>query len=178
MKAQRNILGSHRFVVPLAAALLLVLPACVSSRLATVASSHGELSGARLRLPRRPVAPGERVAGQVVIWVADQWHTYGDPAGDFGMPPYLSFELPEGWQVEVGELPPTKILTEEAGVSYVYKRRVAIPFVLVSPAVASPGPIIVKLNVQWLICRDVCLPESAILEGKLEWKLAGGQATR
>jgi len=169
---------SRRFVVPLTSALLVMLAGCISSPLATVASSHGELSGARLRLPRRPVAPGERVSGQVVIWVADQWHTYGNPSGDFGMPPYLRFELPDGWQAELGELPPTQTLTEEAGVSYVYKRQVAIPFYLQAPPTATGETIRFKVNVQWLICRDVCLPESAILEGKLQWKSAGGQATR
>jgi thiol:disulfide interchange protein DsbD len=138
----------------------------------TVAAPPAEeeaLSTARLVMSEAAGAfSSGALSGEIVLELAPGWHTYGDPPGDSGMPPMVDFRLPPGWQAVLGELPPTQRFEDEAGVTFGYEGELRIPFRLEWPSGATAGEAVeIEVNVQWLICKDICLPQSALLKAKI-----------
>lgn len=126
------------------------------------------LSSVALRMAATSVAPGATVDGKLTISMAPGWHTYGDPPGDSGMPPIIEFKLPKGWTYVRLPLPPTKTFKDGAGTANGYEGSVDVPFRLTAPKTAAVGtPVTIEITVQWLICKDVCVPKSDDLQTTL-----------
>lgn len=116
------------------------------------------------------VQVGGTVAGVLRLVLPRGWHTYSDPPGDSGMPPSLSMLTGSGGELHVGsfEFPPPKTFEDVAGVTYGYEGLVELPFELALPETLDPGPLALKGTVQWLICRDICLPVESAVDARLE----------
>lgn len=88
------------------------------------------------------------------------WHIYWQNPGDSGLPPTIEWQLPKGVKSEAIHWPvPHRFITEDI-VNYGYSDTVIIP-VLLQSAITPTG--ILRANVNWLVCKDVCIPESATL---------------
>lgn len=95
------------------------------------------------------------------------WHIYWKNPGDVGYAPKLAWTLPAGWQASDLNFPhpilfdapsPEGLKLQSIG----YEAGVLYPIVLAGQAFAADSfPI--KLNVQYLVCDDICVPESADL---------------
>lgn len=88
------------------------------------------------------------------------WHIYWQNPGDSGLPPSIEWHLPAG--ITPGEIHwpvPHRFVTEGL-VNYGYSDNVTLPISMLSKQ-ATQG--ILKANLRWLVCRDVCIPESAAL---------------
>ena len=110
------------------------------------------------------VHPGDRLRGAIVIALASGWHTYGDPPGDSGMPPAVSFTVPDGWSADLQPLPQSREFRDAAGVTFGYENELRIPFTVSVPENAEPRERAeIEVAVDWLVCKDVCLPQSALL---------------
>jgi thiol:disulfide interchange protein DsbD len=145
----------------------LVLSGCgkVSSESAALPAV---LSAASVLMNSEAVAAGAAVEGAVVLTLAPGWHTYSDPPGDSGMPPIVEFSLPSGWSAERLPLPPPQRFEDPSGVTFGYEGELRIGFRITAPPDAVAGEMIeIGIDVQWLICRDVCLPRSAQLKALL-----------
>lgn len=101
---------------------------------------------------------GSTFQAALVLDTPEGWHTYSDPPGDSGMPPNLSLNLPDTWQVGDFAYPPAEPFVDAAGTSFGYEGRVVLPFEVRVPANAPVGKVTLAGEVNWLICRDVCLP--------------------
>lgn len=118
---------------------------------ATLMSSHGS------------VKPGEAMSVGVSINPRDGWHIYWENPGDAGIPTTLEWTLPEGLTVGKVQWPvPVRILEDILAV-YGYEDEVLLPVVVNVPADYEADIISVKVNASWLICDDICIPESAEL---------------
>ncbi len=104
------------------------------------------------------------------FWVAlrldmdEHWHVYWRNAGDAGIPPRLEWELPD--TIEAGDIHwpyPSRI---PAGplMNFGYEGEVLL-MVPLTPAKELPagGDVELKLDANWLVCKEVCLPEEASL---------------
>jgi thiol:disulfide interchange protein len=114
------------------------------------------------------VGPGQ------VFWVAlelnirDGWHTYWRNPGDSGQATKLVWTLPPGFTAgdivwttpHRFELPPL--------VNYGYaKHAVHLVQITAPKSLASGAPATLSAKAGWLVCSDICVPESAELQLKL-----------
>jgi DsbC/DsbD-like thiol-disulfide interchange protein len=131
--------------------------------------SHADAVRARL-IPESPtVAPGGTVLLGVHLEQQPGWHTYWKNGGDSGLPTTVSWTLPEGYSI--GPLQwPTPHRYEEAGglVAYGYTDDVLLLAELTAPAQAKAGEhVVVQAKVDWLMCKDLCIPGSAVVSATL-----------
>ncbi len=92
------------------------------------------------------------------------WHTYWRNAGGPGVPAELYWTLPQG--IEVGEIvwPLPKIVHTGPIVNYAFEDRLLLPMSLHIPKSARVGDVItIDAEASYLVCYEVCLPESAKL---------------
>ncbi len=131
-----------------------------------VPAENGQLSSAELIIERNPaLAPGGELRGEIVLTMAPGWHTYSDPPGDSGMPPIINFAIPPDWEAVLEPLPPAERFEDESGVTFGYENELRIGFHLRAARDATPGAEVeMTIDVQWLICKDICLPESTVLK--------------
>jgi DsbC/DsbD-like thiol-disulfide interchange protein len=125
-------------------------------------------SQAVLLFERAHLTPDVSMSLGVHITLVPGWHTYTDPPGDSGMAPILSLELPEGIVVGPLEYPPAKPFTDAAGTTYGFDGSVLLraPLHVTDPG-SLPERVAVNGTLDYLICRDVCIPQRAVLEGEL-----------
>ena len=105
------------------------------------------------------VAPGKPVWLGLVIEHQPQWHTYWKNPGDSGLPTTLAWQLPAG--VSVGEIawPTPSRLPIGPLVNYGFEGKLLLPVpVTVAPDFKDES-VNVKLSAQWLVCKDVCIPQ-------------------
>jgi thiol:disulfide interchange protein len=114
---------------------------------------------------RTTALPGETVYLALDKTLDDGWHVYWRNAGDAGLPPEIFWdEGPLGEKTEAGDFawPIPKLLPVVEGeiMDYGYDRAVTLPFAVTVPDEAV-GSIIFSGVADYLICKDVCIPESA-----------------
>ncbi len=104
-------------------------------------------------------APGKPMWLGLVIDHQPEWHTYWKNPGDSGLPTSLTWQLPAG--ASAGEIgwPTPKRLPIGPLVNYGYEGKLLLPV----PLTLAPGfnaqTLEVKLAAQWLVCKDICIPQ-------------------
>jgi len=120
-------------------------------------------------------APQGVAAGRTV-WVGLQithtkdWHTYWKNPGDSGLPTSLEWKLPAG--VTAGDIqwPAPKKFPIGHLANYGYEGTVLLPVPLTLAPTYAGGPLEVKLQASWLVCRKECIPE----EGSFSLRVGDG----
>jgi thiol:disulfide interchange protein DsbD len=145
------------------------------------------VSAVDLLVERETVRPGTTVYLGVRIRLAPGWHTYSNPPGDSGMAPSLTLDVPDGVQAGALEYPPHREFRDAAGTTYGYEREVLLRVpVSVSEDVQEQGSVRIAGTLDYLVCRETCLPQSARLDGLFtigsassaptpEWRRAFGE---
>lgn len=124
-----------------------------------------ELSAAEARIDRAWISPGEPFRVGLRIRLAPGWHTYADPPGDSGMAPVVHVVEPEGVEKHVLAYPPHQTFRDEVGLTYGYENEVVLVQELSLPALPEPaGEIELKIRLDYLICKEACIPRSATLD--------------
>ena len=93
------------------------------------------------------------------------WHIYWSNPGDSGLPPSVRWKLPSGWTAGELQFPfPEKILVPPL-VTYGYEQETVL-LVQLTPPQGQPLPpkIPVQASIEWLVCKETCLPGSATLD--------------
>ncbi|WP_029014153.1 protein-disulfide reductase DsbD family protein [Niveispirillum irakense] len=146
-----------------ALALLTATPALA----APVASQPGvtENVSTRLTLETDAVAPGQQVWLALTQDIREHWHTYWRNPGDSGIPTSITWTLPEGWQAGEIVWPAPQRFPIGPLVNFGYANTVHMLVPLTVPATAVVGePVAVKATVDYLVCDDICIPESVDLD--------------
>jgi thiol:disulfide interchange protein/DsbC/DsbD-like thiol-disulfide interchange protein len=112
------------------------------------------------------VAPGKDVRLGLKIEHLPHWHTYWLNPGDSGLPTTMAWTLPSGVQAGEIEWPTPKKLPVGPLMNYGYEGTLLLPSTLRVPADWQGESLKVQLEAQWLVCKDVCIPEqgSFVLE--------------
>lgn len=82
--------------------------------------------------------------------MADGWHTYWKNPGDAGVPPELAIE---NAKVSAIDWPTPRRVAEGPVMTYAYTGEVLLPVTV------TAGPGVLKAHAQWLVCKDICVPE-------------------
>ena len=143
-----------------------ILKACIYSLFAVLPPlTQANQVTARVITPVESVVPGETLWFGLSLEIADGWNTYWKNAGSTGLPPTL--ELSDG-QIEIQpELlfpaAKTKPFGEDTSLlTYGYMEEVLHPFQVTVPESVS-GQWSLTGEARWLVCQDICIPESQVV---------------
>lgn len=109
------------------------------------------------------VAPGGTVDVGLVITLEEKWHVYWINAGDSGEPPKIKWTLPHGITAGPMQFPIPSRLPLGPLMDFGYEDEVAFPVKLTAAKNLKPGPVHLDARVDWLVCREVCIPGKAHL---------------
>ena len=147
-----------------------ILKACIYSLFAVLPPlTQANQVTARVITPVESVVPGEKLWFGLSLEIADGWNTYWKNAGSTGLPPTL--ELSDG-QIEIQpELlfpaAKTKPFGEDTSLlTYGYMEEVLHPFQVTVPESVS-GQWSLMGEARWLVCREICIPESQVVSFSL-----------
>ena len=144
-------------------AVLFLLAVGVSLRAAT-SSADGPHVHVQLVFPEGNFLPvGHNHAG-LYFKLEQGWHVYWQNAGDSGEPPHIHWTLPEGVSAGPLQFPAPKRLPLGPLMDFGYEDAVLFPFALDLATTVKPGPAVLHAKVDWLVCREVCIPGKAELE--------------
>jgi thiol:disulfide interchange protein len=130
-------------------------------------------AAARLIAERGEIAPGQTVTVALEENIAPGWHTYWINPGDAGAPTTIDWSLPPGWRASAIEWPYPKRLPTGPLMDYGYEGKVWLLVKLTAPTDAASGPVTLKAKANWLVCKQVCIPEDV----DLSLPLTIGEAT-
>jgi thiol:disulfide interchange protein DsbD len=119
-------------------------------------------SRAQLVSGTQPIRAGESFWLAVHIQLDDGWHTYWRNPGDAGMSPQIRWQLPPGVEAEPIAWPYPSMFREGPLVTYGYSDDAWL-FARMTAPPESGGSITIGAEVEWLACRDICIPQYAEL---------------
>jgi len=106
------------------------------------------------------VAPGAKVWLGLSIQHQPHWHTYWKNPGDSGLPTTFDWKLPAGFVAGDIQWPTPRKLPIGPLLNYGYEGDVLLPVEVTVPAGFAGDALAVRLHADWLVCQDVCIPES------------------
>ena len=126
-------------------------------------SAHDEHLSVELLVPPQQLAPGGSFTAGLHFTMAPGWHIYWVNAGDSGEPPTVKWTLPSGVTAKPFEYPAPQRLPLGPLMDFGYENEVTFPVPMQVAADAPPGPATLRADLEWLVCKDVCLPGKATL---------------
>ena len=96
------------------------------------------------------------------------WHTYWINPGDSGGPPNFQFNQIKGWKINQNLWPGPQTIEYPPLMTYGYENEVVFPFKL---EIADLENKEADINIKFLVCDDICVPEEANLKLILKNKI-------
>jgi thiol:disulfide interchange protein DsbD len=92
------------------------------------------------------------------------WHVYWKNAGDSGQPPRIHWTLPDGVTAGEMQFPAPRRLPLGPLMDFGYEADVLFPLKFTVAPTVKEGKGLLHAKVDWLVCREVCIPGKADLE--------------
>lgn len=111
------------------------------------------------------VQPGHPLTVALRLQHEPHWHTYWQNPGT-GLATTLDWKLPDGWKAGEIQWPSPIVLKDHSGavVGNGYEGETFLLVTLTPPSsLATGGTVELKADADWLMCSDVCIPDSAHL---------------
>ena len=153
--------------------LLLAAPAMHADLTSATPSADGtSATGSHLTVAlvssASTVAPGAGFQTALQFKLENGWHVYWVNAGDSGEPPTIKWTLPTGITAGPMHFPVPQRLPLGPLMDFGYQNEVVFPMDMeVAPSLKLGAPATLSAKVDWLVCREVCLPGKATLALKL-----------
>lgn len=114
---------------------------------------------------RALAVPGETVWFGLSFEIDPNWHIYWRNAGDAGIPPEITWRdaggiAPDNISTFSWPLPELLPVVPGQIMDYGYSNEIVLPFMVTLPEDVE-GPLLFEGVADYLICEDVCIPESA-----------------
>lgn len=126
----------------------------------TVQEAAAKAVAVRLVAESMSLQPGAASTLGLTFDIAEGWNLYWRNPGDSGTPITVKFESPQGVTIGEAQWPtPERDVFPGDLLDYVYKRRVTLlfPIRLDSSLSNASGPVTVRAQVKWLVCREACV---------------------
>ena len=143
---------------------LIVAAAFAPAALAATNSADAAHLHVQLIIPAAQLNRGASSNAGLYFKLEPGWHVYWDNAGDSGEPPHIQWTLPTGITAGAMQFPAPKRLPLGPLMDFGYENEVLFPFSLDVANSAKAGPVALDAKVNWLVCREVCIPGKAELE--------------
>jgi thiol:disulfide interchange protein len=148
-----------RLIFVLVAALVAVPLAFAASNSADVAHLHVQLV-----VPNQNLNIGTPANAGLYFKLESGWHVYWKNAGDSGEPPHIQWTVPAGITASAMQFPAPQRLPLGPLMDFGYENEVLFPFTVQAAATAKQGSSVLHAKVNWLVCREVCIPGKAELD--------------
>jgi DsbC/DsbD-like thiol-disulfide interchange protein len=115
------------------------------------------------------IKPGESFNLGIQLKIMSDWHIYWKNPGDAGLATKVKLDLPPGFTSEALQYPvPARIDLPGDIINYVYQDEVMLLVRVTAPKdLSTASPVVIPGKVSWLVCKEVCLPGSALLQLEL-----------
>ncbi len=110
------------------------------------------------------LAAGKTAWLGLVIRHQPDWHTYWKNSGDSGLPTQLTWQLPTGATAGEIQWPTPKRMVVGSLANYGYEGTVLLPVPLTIAEGFSGQALRVKLQADWLVCKQECIPQTGEFE--------------
>lgn len=127
----------------------------------------------RLIAEKTAIAPGETTWFALGQQLREGWHVYWKNPGDSGLPLELNWRLPEGYSAG-SVIYPTPERIPVGPLANFGHHGAPVFLVPISAPAGATGSVAIGVDATWLICEEVCIPESASLQ--LTLPVGGGAA--
>jgi thiol:disulfide interchange protein/DsbC/DsbD-like thiol-disulfide interchange protein len=145
------------FVIRCLVAAALALPAAA----APVRTAHVE---AELVPEQSALTPGRPLTVALRLAMERGWHTYWQNPGESGLPTTLAWKLPDGLSAGAIQWPPPRALPVGPLINYGYEGEVLLlTDVVAVPDFLSGRTVSLNARADWLVCKEICIPEGADL---------------
>jgi len=154
---------------PRGAALALLTALAVAGALATALTASAEpvrtpRVEAELVSERTAWVPGQPNTVALRLKMKPGWHVYWQNPGDSGLPTTIDWKLPAGFSAGPIQWPAPHALPAGPLINYGYEGEVLHLVDLDVPvSLAVVGRQTAKATVDWLVCKETCIPESVDL---------------
>jgi thiol:disulfide interchange protein DsbD len=125
---------------------------------------------AELVADKASAQPGTPFLMGLKLRMTPEWHTYWKNPGDSGLPTRIHWTLPEGWKAGELRWPFPQKLPVGPLMNYGYEDEVVLLAQVTPAADAKPGNAAIHAKAEWLVCKDVCIPEKGELDFALPVK--------
>jgi DsbC/DsbD-like thiol-disulfide interchange protein len=120
-----------------------------------------------LVIEQSAVTPGSKVNVGIQFQSDPDWHIYWQNPGDSGEPPRMQWQLPAGVTAGALEWPTPMRLTTSAGADFGYQGTTVLLSSLQIPTTPLSGTMTVGGDLHWIVCHDICIPQSTHLEAPI-----------
>ncbi|MDX2112713.1 MAG: protein-disulfide reductase DsbD family protein [Alphaproteobacteria bacterium] len=134
------------------------LPAFAASESVQLAHSRATLVSAQEAL-----VAGKPLRVGLVLDHEPGWHSYWENPGEAGIPTTLNWQLPDGFSASAIDWPLPKQVREGPLLVHSYYGQFLLPVTLTVPDALDADSITLALTADWLVCKDICIPETAEL---------------
>jgi len=155
----------RRFRFIFGVALLLVAASHVFAASSSANAAHLQV---QLVFPHDQLYPGGTNAAGLYFKLEPGWHVYWQNAGDSGEPPKIQWTLPSGVTAGALQFPAPKRLPLGPLMDFGYEDEVLFPFSFQVADSVKQGPAVFDAKVNWLVCREVCIPGKAQLDENVQ----------
>ncbi len=144
--------------------LLAILFACGAAAPLAAQIDSAPKVHAQLIAEESAVAPGQTITVALEQDIRPGWHTYWCNPGDAGEATEIAWTLPHGWHAGPIAWPYPKELPVGPLMDYGYEGRPWLLIEITAPSDAKPGTnVTLGAAADWLVCKEVCIPENATL---------------
>jgi thiol:disulfide interchange protein len=137
-------------------ALLLIFSATPNALAQNAESNHARVE---ILKSAPSFSAGENYRLGLAFEMDPDWHIYWRYGGESGLPPEFMFSRPDGLKKPVIHWPTAEYINYEGMVNYGYHDEVVLFADFAIPADFSAQSINLDLEIEWLICKDICVPE-------------------
>jgi DsbC/DsbD-like thiol-disulfide interchange protein/cytochrome c biogenesis protein CcdA len=148
----------------------IVLILCAGLAVATAAAApvEGPVRAQHLTVELLPLEGSIQPGGSAAVglhFILDKgWHVYWVNAGDSGEPPRIKWTLPDGITASAMQFPAPRRLPLGPLMDFGYEDEVLFPMTLTADStLKAPSAAPLSAHVDWLVCREVCIPGKADL---------------
>jgi thiol:disulfide interchange protein len=127
-------------------------------------SAHALHLRVQLVVPSNTLEKGKLAMAGLYFKLEPGWHVYWKNAGDSGEPPRMKWTLPNGITAGPLQFPAPKRLPLGPLMDFGYEDEVMFPFELKVASDVATSAAVLHAKVDWLVCREVCIPGKAELE--------------
>lgn len=126
--------------------------------------NNGPYVKIRLVPEHSTIKPGDDITIAIEQTIAPGWHTYWKNPGDSGAAPRINWKLPEGFTAGEIEWPVPHKIPMGPLVNYGYENEVILLQTLKIPATIADGSLTLAADIDILVCKEICIPESGTYE--------------
>ncbi len=146
----------------------LLLCAALTAFVAAAAPVTGAVRAQHLTVELLPlngsIQPGATELVGLHFTLDKGWHVYWVNAGDSGEPPSIKWTLPAGITAGAMQFPAPRRLPLGPLMDFGYEDEVLFPITLsAGSTLKAPSTVEIPAHVDWLVCREVCIPGKADL---------------